>query len=265
MPMLALCELQAAFRRAVQGEAEPALLAEIAEDGLTAGARLDIYRHHVLTTLTDALMSAYPVVCRLVDPRFFAYAADRYIREHLPASPCLFEYGASFPEFLAGFPPCRDLAYLPDVARLEWALHAARYADDGTALDPARLAAVPPDETPWLGLRLDPSVAYVDSPWPIDEIWRRHQPENDGGDPVDLAAGGAQLEIRRHADDVVFRSLDPSTFAFRRALAQGQTLAEAADRAMALRADFPLAQAVRDLLEDGIAVDLVPTSPPREV
>ena len=33
----------------------------------------------------------------------------------------------------------------------------------------------------------------------------------------------------------------------------------------ALRADFPLAQAVRDLLEDGIAVDLTLMSPPKEV
>lgn len=259
--MLALRELQTAFRRAVQGEPDASLLAEIAEDGLGAGARLDIYRHHVLTTLTDVLTSAYPVVCRLVDPRFFAYAADRYIREHLPGSPCLFEYGASLAEFLAEFPPCRDLAYLPDVARLEWALHAARYADEAQALDPSRVAAVPPDQTPWLVLSLQPSVSYVDSRWPIDAIWRANQPEGDSGAPVDLAARGAQLEIRRDVDDVVFRSLDRATFAFRHALAQGQTLAEAADLAFAIGPDFPLPRAVRDLLEDGIAVDFALGSP----
>ena len=44
-----------------------------------------------------------PVVCRLVDRRFFAYAADPYIRAHPPAGPCLFEYGATFPDFLAAF------------------------------------------------------------------------------------------------------------------------------------------------------------------
>ena len=37
-------------------------------------------------------------------PRFFGFAADRYIHDHLPAGPCLFEYGATFPDFLAGFP-----------------------------------------------------------------------------------------------------------------------------------------------------------------
>ena len=258
--MLGLPEIQTAFRNAMRGEPEPRLLAEIADDGLGARARLDVYRHHVLTTLTEVLMAAYPVVTRLVDPRFFAYAADRYIRGELPTSPCLHEYGPSFPEFLAGFPPCHDLEYLPDVARLEWALHAARYADDAPALDPSRMAAVPPEQTPWLALLVHPSLAYLESPWPIDEIWRANQPDRDPV-VVDLAAGGAQLEIRRRADDVVFRALDPPTFAFRRALARGATLAEAAERGFERQADFPVAHAVRAVLDEDIAVDLVLTPP----
>jgi Putative DNA-binding domain len=62
MSTLTLRELQAAFQRAVQGEPEEAFLAEIADDGLAAAARVDIYRHHVFTTLTDVLTSTYPVV-----------------------------------------------------------------------------------------------------------------------------------------------------------------------------------------------------------
>jgi hypothetical protein len=49
-------------------------------DGLTAEARLAIYRHHVFITLTAALQTTYPVLCRLVHERFFGYAADQYIR-----------------------------------------------------------------------------------------------------------------------------------------------------------------------------------------
>jgi hypothetical protein len=267
MAVLALRELQSAFRRSVLSEsgAESALLAEIAGDGLVPGARLAIYRNHVFTTLTDVLMATYPVVCRLVDSRFFRYAADRYIREHLPTSPCLDEYGASLAHFLAAFPPCRHLEFLPDVARLEWAMHAAHSADDAAPLDPARLAEVPRDETPWLRVRLHPSVAYVDSPWPIDAIWRRHQPDGDGSPPVDLATGGARLEIHRRGDDVIVRALDAAAYAFRHALARGEPLAEAADRAFAEGADFSLAHAVRELLDEGLAVDIIPSTPPKEV
>src|SRR5687768_13034311 len=113
--MLALPELQAAFLRALLGSHEPELLNAIAEDGLRATDRLQIYRHHVLASLTEVLQGAFPVICRLIGERFFRDAADAFIRHAPPAAPCLAEYGARFPAFLAAFPRCRDLAYLPDV------------------------------------------------------------------------------------------------------------------------------------------------------
>src|SRR5262245_5520911 len=101
--MPALCDLQAAFLSAMFGSEEPQLLETIVGDGLLPAARLQIYRHHVLTTLTDVLQATFPVICRLVDARFFRYVADVYIRQYPPAAPCLFEYGAHFPDFLATF------------------------------------------------------------------------------------------------------------------------------------------------------------------
>jgi hypothetical protein len=77
---------------------------EIEPDGLASRARLEIYRHHVRTSLTSVLEATFPVICRLVDRRFFAYAADTYLRAHPPTGPCLFEYGDGFPDFLAAFP-----------------------------------------------------------------------------------------------------------------------------------------------------------------
>ena len=56
--------------------------------GSDPAARLAIYRHHVSATLTEALEATYPVVVRLVDRRFFAYAADQFIRRHPPTGPC---------------------------------------------------------------------------------------------------------------------------------------------------------------------------------
>jgi len=114
--MSTLRELQHDVRDALLGSAE-ATVGEIAGDGVTPAARLAVYRHHVLTSLTAALEATFPVVVRLVDQRFFRYACDAYVRAEPPAGPCLFEYGATFPDFLAAFPACRQLAYLPDVAQ----------------------------------------------------------------------------------------------------------------------------------------------------
>src|SRR5688572_16223832 len=142
--MSSLSELQAGFRAALLAEDERRVMAHIIPDGLGVPARLAVYRHHVLTTLTATLESTFPVVCRLVDRRFFGWLADCFIRAHPPAGPCLFEYGADFPEFVRAFPACAELPCLADVAALEWAMTTALYAPDARPLDPERLAAIAP-------------------------------------------------------------------------------------------------------------------------
>ena len=230
------------------------LLSEVLGDGLTPDLRLGIYRHHVLTTLTAVLRDTYPVVGRLVGPGFFGYAADGFIRRDPPSGPCLFEYGAGFADFLAEFPPCRDLPYLPDVARLEWAMHRALHAEDVEALDPQALRRIPAEQTAALRLALDPSVTLLASSWPADRIWRANQPEADPEATVDLGAGGVWLEVRRLGDDVVFRPLAPAAHAFRAALAAGRNLEAAAEAAFAIDAGFDLARALHALLGEGLVV-----------
>jgi hypothetical protein len=224
----------------------------VAGDGVAPDARLRVYRHHVFTTLTAALTATYPVVCRLVDERFFNYAADCYIRARPPSAPCLFEYGDDFPDFLATFEPCRQLVYLPDVARLEWALNAATHAEDATPLDPAMLSTVSEEDYPRLVLRLDPSLRLLSSPWPLDRIWRANQPGADPDVTVDLGAGGVVLEVRRVGAASVFRPLAGAMFAFRRALSESRCLEAAATDALAADPDFDLARALQSLFADHV-------------
>jgi hypothetical protein len=244
--MPTLRELQAGFRAALLAGDERAVTAEVRADGLDAAARLAVYRHHVFTSLTAVLESTYPVVCRLVDPRFFRYAADRYIRAQPPASPCLFEYGATFPDFLGAFPACRHLAYLPDVARLEWAINTALHAPDAAPIQPATLGALP-------AVALHPSVTLLHSPWPIDAIWRAGQPEATDG-PVDLQAGAVRLQVWRDHDEAVIRALSPADFAFREILGRAGGLEAAAEAARAAEPDADLVALVRRLLDDQVLV-----------
>src|SRR5712692_4825861 len=194
--MLALHDLQRVFKDGLLADDEGTVLAHIAGDGLDPRARLAIYRHHVLTTLSVTLESAFPVVCQLVDKRFFAYAVDAFIREHPPAGPCLVEYGAVFPEFLEGFPACQGHPYLPDIARLEWAVHQAARVAEVRSLDRGRLDAISLDDLPALRFSIDPTLSYISSPWPVDRIWRAHQEGAEPAEFLDLSAGGACLEVR---------------------------------------------------------------------
>jgi hypothetical protein len=248
-------ELQASFTRALLQD-DAAVAGAVLGDGLVPEARVALYRHHVLTTLTEVLKVAYPVVCRLLDGRFFAYAADCYIRQQPPTGPCLFEYGASLPRFLAAFPPCRAFVYLPDVARLEWAMHAAWYAEDAVPLDRERLRDIAPDDLGCLTFVCDPAVAYVSSPWPIERIWRANQPDADPHETVHLDAGAAYLEVRRLDDDVRWRSLAIGAYAFRATLAEHQPLAEACEAALTADPDFDLATALQALFAEGLVVDV---------
>jgi hypothetical protein len=236
------------------GPDEPQLLETIVGDGLPPAARLQIYRHHVLTSLTDVLQTTFPVVCRLVDERFLRYAADVYMRQHPPTAPCLFEYGAQFAAFLAAFPPCRHLAYLADVARLEWALHVAWHAELHVPLDPAELAGLVPHDVAQLRFQFHPAVTLLESPWPIDQIWRVHQADEEVDTAVDLNVGGVSLEIRRWEDDVGFHRLDPAVYTFRSTLAAGYALARAAEAARAASQEFDCVTALHELLTDGVIV-----------
>jgi hypothetical protein len=247
-----LRELQMQLRQGVLDGDSAEIVAAIRGDGLDPAARIGIYRNHFLATLSASLQGTFPVVCRLVDERFFAYAAHEYLRAHPPHSRCLIEYGADFADFLADFEPCNALPYLTDIARFEWALNIAGSVQEAAPLPPQAFAEVPTNEAAYVALRLQPSLSYVLSPWPIDAIWLANRQSE--VPPVDLASGGARLEIRRDGDAVAWLRLHPATFAFRQALAEGLALAEAFTASTQQDPAFDLAAAVQHIFAEGLAV-----------
>ncbi|HXQ67768.1 MAG TPA: DNA-binding domain-containing protein [Alphaproteobacteria bacterium] len=261
MPTLA--ELQRYMGAALLEGEEAAVVPHIRGDGLTAAERLAVYRNNVVSSLTAVLEQVFPAVRRLVDERFFAYAAHEFLTRQPPARACLADYGEGFAEFLAAFPPCRELVYLADVARLEWLMHAAAEAPDAAALPPQALERMRPEETPRLLLSLHPSLGLIASSWPIDRIWRANRPGVVSSEEIDLDAGGTRLEVRRSGGDVVMRALPAAPFAFHSALKAGEALGAATERALAEDAAFDLAAALVELFREGavIGLALAPETP----
>lgn len=249
--MPALHDLQVLFKEGLLAAEEGAIVDLVAGDGLEPRARLAIYRHHVLATLTATLEATFPVVCRLVDRRFFAYLADGFIRQHPPTGPCLGEYGAAFPDFVAGFEACARFPFLSDVARLEWAMHLAAEAAPAGDLDLAYLRRLDPLDAAELRFVPRAGLAYIASRWPVDRIWSAHQ-EGEPEPLPELDAGSVWLEISPSEDGVRLRALRRTTHGFRDALARGRRLGEAADTAFALDASFDLSGELRMVLEGGL-------------
>ncbi len=250
--MASLLELQRAVGAhvlAAPSDAEvPLLDGLVMADGLTAAARLEIHRNNTVLSLRDALEETFPVVCRLVGEEFFGFAARQFVRTRPPLEARLSAYGAGFADFLESFEPARSLAYLPDTARLEWAVNQAFHAADATPLDPATLARLSPEQSAGLRFEMHTSCLLLDSPYPVLRIWEANQPDIAEPDPIDLALGGCRLLIHRRALDVRFLELRPAPFGFLAALAAGETLAAAYGAAAASDPGFDLAAALQHLL-----------------
>jgi hypothetical protein len=260
--MPSLAELQRAMRADVLGPDTPGALAPLASlvlpAGLTAAQRLGVYRNNTLTSLTAVVQETFPVVRRLVGEDFFVAAARTFIRRHPPAEPRLSRYGAGFAAFLAEFPPAQQLVYLPDVARLEWAVNEAFHAADAAVLDPARLAGLSPEQSASLCLTLHPSCRLIASPYPVEQIWRANQPDSDAAETIDLNAGTCRLLVHRRDLDVRFATLTQGGFVLLAALAAGAPLEAAYSAAATEEPAFDLAAALQRHLAAGVFVDAKP-------
>lgn len=251
--MPSLAEVQARFVSALRDRGLPPP-ADIAGRGdETPERRFDVYRNNVHVSLVEALMGTYPVVLRLVGEDFFRGMARVYIGTALPRTPVLIHYGDDFADFIEGFEPARDLGYLADVARLEWAWNLAYHAADATPVDAQALGAVPPDRMTDLVFDLHPSLRIVSSRWPILAIWDTNTNDADVR-PIDLSAGGGDVLVIRPAYEVELRTLPRGGAVFIEALREGARLGGAYEQAIAACSDFDLAANLQGLIGSGAIV-----------
>lgn len=257
--MPALLEIQAMFRETVLSPVSGryGLLGELVD----CAERLDIYRNNTLITLGEALCATFPVVTRLVGDDFFHVAARRFALARLPKRPCLFEYGAGFPDFLEGMPECLGLPYLGDVARLEWALNEVFTAPDGPILSPDRLTDLPEEALSGLALRLAASARCLTSPFPIDAIWRANRADRTETAAVDLGDGDVDLLVLRYGDEAAMTGLAPGEYHFLTALNAGLPLGDASVEAVTFAPTFDVPASLSRLLRLPVfaEIDLNPT------
>lgn len=254
--MSALRKIQEDFRDTVLGHDDVVAPHLTAARGPVA-RRIAVYRNTVQTSLTDALVAAYPVVRRIVGGTFFAGLAWRYIAAHPPAAPQLSDYGAAMADFIAAVEPLRPLAYLPDVARLEWARGEAYFAADAETLAPQTLAAVLPVDLPDVRWTLHPATRLVTSDFPIHRIWQMNQPDVADVPEVDMTVAEAVLVGRAH-NQLTTRKLSASDAAMLAAMAAGATLAEAVGDA---EPAFNLQEALQLHLQGGTFSGIVLQTP----
>ncbi len=246
--MQSLAELQRGFAAALLDPTLPAPAGLVGPDGQPSSTRFAVYRNNVMVGLTQTLKDAYPAVHRIVGSEFFNALARAFVVGALPRSPMLFDYGAGFPGFIAGFAPAAVLPYLADVARIERAWTEAYHAPEATPLDPSAFTSIAPDALPTVSLVLHPSLRVVRSQFPALTIWQMNVGDSAPG-PVEWTAGGEDVLVVRPDADVELRVIPAGSAEFIGALGAGASVVAALGAALLADRGFDLAANLAGLMQ----------------
>ena len=221
---------------------------------------LGIYRNTIVANYRQALGATFPVVRQLVGAPLFHAAVDAYVEACPSAGGDLNVYGDRFGDFLGmRILKPRDLAYLPDVARLEWAIDEAGRAADVRGTPEAilaELARIPAERITAQRFALDASCHFLISAFPLLRIWQVHQTGFDGDMSVPFDRGSDRLLVRRETGAATIERLTSGDFALLRALAAGDDVAAALDAAMEAEATFDLGTALRTYIGNRTLMEL---------
>jgi hypothetical protein len=258
--MSRLADLQRAFADALLdvNAAVPATLSR--KVGGVPTRRFGVYRNNVYASLIDVLAGRFAVVSRLVGEEFFRAMARDYVEGEPPGSAVLIRYGASFPAFVAGFPPAASVPYLGDIASLEWAWHAAYHAEDAAPMPLTDLArAVERAED--VRLALHPSLGVVRSLYPIVSIFEMNNRSDEV--PATRLEGREDALVLRPRLDVDVRRLPQGGAPFVLALKENKTLGEAAAAAIEEAPSFVLETMLAGLIGGGAIISIGPVADPK--
>lgn len=198
------------------------------QDGLTAIQRVGIYRNSVHGILSQHLAAVYPVCQQLIGGERFSLLCDVFIDHQSPDTPYLAEFGRAFADFLKHYDALKDLGWVVDIARLEWARHAAWHKANQAPANFAQLAQFDEHQQAALCFSLPESAQLLHFLVAADEIWSAHQL----ADTQLISAQLANIQLQNETYLIIWRRgrtleqtrLSKPQWQFLQAIQQGATL-----------------------------------------
>jgi hypothetical protein len=224
--MLDLRDLQILFWQAIAAEPAPCgsrpVPAELLRDvlpgpRLAPAERLNVYAGMYFWRLHEVLREDFARVAAVAGTEVFERLVSGYLARHPSSHPSVRELGREFAAFLSERADPALPAFLPDLARLEWARVEVFDAPDATALRAADLAGVAAEDWPELRLAAVPALEVVDAAWPVHRIW--------SGDDAS-APEPTTVRVWRDGFLVFHASMDAREAAAVKRLAAGTTFGE---------------------------------------
>jgi hypothetical protein len=196
------------------------------------------------------------VLRRLLGDGQFDSLARAYGRAHPAQDPDLNRFGAGLADLLGGD---EERPWLPDLARLEWAVHTSWYAPDAHSAPEAGLravlAALRPEQFEASRAILHPSLRLHASSWAMAAFWLAQQDSADmTGEPQRRPGHALVLRARWR---VAVREIGAAEHAALLRLANGESFGAAFDAAFDLDEDAPIAVWLDGWLKDGVLKEIV--------
>lgn len=238
----------------VQDELAEILLTEDGYSDLVLPAEnIIIYRNNMITSLMKTLTHVYEMIIKLVGNDFFEVLAREYINRYPSTSGNLHDYGEYFGDFLAEYPPVKNLPYLAEMANLEWVSHLLQFASDADALQIKSLETIPPEQFHQLYFILHPASRLMKFQYPILRILDLCTGEID--EEINMHEGGLNLLVIRPEAEIMLVRLSDAEFAFLSAISRNESLGAALDDAMQIDASFKLDECLPKWIQNKTIVD----------
>lgn len=204
--------------------------------------RLKVYRSNIVGSLTDTLITAFPLLEQLVGREFLEQTARAFVLENPPDTGCLNTYGRGFDLFLKTYKPAETLPYLSDVAAFEIAMTESYYAIEDTPLTTEGLAAINPETLSDTVLSLRQSAFLVSSLFPLTAIRDFCHASKEGKEQgtFNLNQGGVDVLVYRPENDVLIVNLEPDEFMMLKCLSADNPLGESLGSTLHQYPDFDI-------------------------
>lgn len=161
---------------------------------------LQVYQSNGHMLAERALRAAYPVLQQMLGDESFAELARAFWHACPPVHGDIGVWGAQLVDFIFQSPQLQGEAFLPDVARAEWALHCCATAPDRKG-DLPTLSLLTTEDPRNLVLVLAPGLYNISSPWPLASLMLAHLERSPSLEEV-----GQQLRGPVPQDVVIWRA-----------------------------------------------------------
>jgi Putative DNA-binding domain len=244
-----LAKTQLRMRGAVV-DGEIAAIAPLLVGGRDPARRLAIHGRHYRASLVAAVQSKFRATAWLLGTPVLFEAAQEFVQQHPPGSPCIAEYGEQFPHFLSQHAGAARVPYLYSFAQLEWHLGQVAIAIDRPAATRDALSALEINTLMDTCLALQGGLRYLHSPWPVDELMKLYLSDTAPSEYC-LVSEDIWLEVQGARGDFHFSRLDAAKFVFRKAILQGKSIGNAVEQALEVDARFDIGRAFTTLIDSG--------------